>query len=346
MGSLSGYQDYTREQADLARAGIGYNMNERLKRINLNKQINAARGPLPPRPKKLPNKNISSMRHLEQIVGNLQRDIKFIKDTQSKQGAENWIVKHGYDGLLSVDDRDIDGDDIPDIIVRDSVTGDPYIVKGYTTTDSDYPLRYRYFSQYPTRESRKDHAYRNWVNENTFEYDDSGMKRIFNPDMVQYIEKANKHGYNIKLPRENVGGVTAYNKYILKPVLKVIKSTAQAMGVPLNLDPVYVRQTEKIIRMNMIDYPILVTFAQNENILQEDPETIQKLLNDKDVKMLIKTAITELIQKRDTIFDDVIKAFVIKLFVDGRLNFGPNPATGIDMEFADSVIEHFRNPRA
>jgi hypothetical protein len=62
--------------------------------------------------------------------------------------------------------------------------------------------------------------------------------------------------------------------------------------------------------------------------------------------MLIKTAITELIQKRDTVFDDVIKVFVTKLFEDGRLNFGPNPSIGVDMEFADAVMDHFHNPRA
>jgi hypothetical protein len=105
------------------------------------------------------------MDELTNLVLANKRDIKLIRDAQSKQGAQKWIDDRNYGDFLEVKDDDVDGDGVPDIMVVDKQSRKPHIVKGYTTRDSKAPYRALYYTQYPTRASRKDHNMREFLDD-------------------------------------------------------------------------------------------------------------------------------------------------------------------------------------
>lgn len=142
-----------------------------------------------PFPKKEKKQKIGKlgMDQLTQIVLELNQDVKQIKDAQSFEGAQAWVQKHGSD-LYYVENDDINGDNIPDIIVKNK-EGKNVIVNGYTTGDSTYPYRYSYYTEYPTAEKRKE-ARQSGV---TFR---EHIKGLYNP---AYDE------YGIKIQRDTNG---------------------------------------------------------------------------------------------------------------------------------------------
>ena len=115
------------------------------------------------------------MKDLTKIVLDLNQDVKLIKDAQSLQGAQNWIERNGWNGKYGAYQKDVNGDTIPDIVVQrldsegNPIDNDYVIVNGYTTTDSTYPYRHAYYTQYPTRQERNEAkrdgiTYRSFIN--------------------------------------------------------------------------------------------------------------------------------------------------------------------------------------
>ena len=85
------------------------------------------------------------MNELANIVLDLKRDFKKVSKALTKEGADNIVAKHNAksNNQWSVDDADVNGDNIPDIIIKNQ-QGNPIVVNGWTTKKSDYPLRYLY----------------------------------------------------------------------------------------------------------------------------------------------------------------------------------------------------------
>ena len=100
------------------------------------------------------------MNQLAQIILNLQRDVKRVSKAISEQGARDIVEKHnakypeGSASRWKLTNNDVNNDGIPDIIIRNS-NNEPLYVNGYTTTKSDYPIRYEFFKDFPESEQRK-----------------------------------------------------------------------------------------------------------------------------------------------------------------------------------------------
>jgi hypothetical protein len=151
-------------------------------------------------------------------------------------GAENWIRRAGLQDKLFVDDTDVDGDDYPDIVVRErAYPHAPYIVKGYTTTSSNYPLRSDYYNVYPTASSRKGHSFREFVDDHFIEsYGDHGLTRAYKPKILAHAEKMKKAGYDIRLPSKVLSIPQAFKIFIMKPIMTEIKAVAKEDNMILN----------------------------------------------------------------------------------------------------------------
>ena len=128
-------------------------------------------------------------KHMDKIMPAVlsgRQDIRRIDNAQSVVGAQRWVDKHGFHDMYTVTNDDVDNDGIPDIIVKNK-KGDPIIVNGYTTVDSTYPYRYKYYTAYPTAEDRKGYGkgFKGYVNDMWDPvYDENGMK------ITQYRNKA------------------------------------------------------------------------------------------------------------------------------------------------------------
>lgn len=288
---------------------------------------------IPPEPRGLPAR--AGMDELMNIIQNMHRDIRFIKDAQSKVGAQHWIDEHGYKDSLQVVDEDIDGDGVPDVIVK-TRDNKPYIVKGYTTAQSDYPYRYQYYTKYPLKEDREGHSYRDWleghlVRETKYDPEENRFVRTYNPGISESIDRSRAAGYRLKLPSKKVGMVSIFNARIIKPIIEGIKnvaiSIASAEGktnYQFKLEASVLHKIEAFIRANVVSLPVLYASYDEEKIKSLDQDTINTLLMKKPIKEACNQMIIKIINNFNDIPNlglNIIQAIVEILGTNNRLPF-------------------------
>jgi hypothetical protein len=300
--------------------------------------------PKPPaRQRKLPEK--VGVNELFNVVQNMKRDkfIRLIKNAQSKAGAENWIIRNGYEPHLYVDDRDIDGDNIPDIVVRKRSDRSPYIVKGYTTEQSAYPQRNRYYTKYPTAAARKGHSYRDFVDHDTIEsFADKGFTRVLNKDAYDTLQKSRAQGYKVSIPNKSLTNNQAFKYFIMKPLMNAYKEVAYSYDDNLTLEPTLVRNIEAYIRDNIITVPVLVRVYGAGILQMEDKKEWRKLANRKEVKDGCRVMIQRLIENRMT--DDVYSALVSSMLDILEQNKGlPDPSLVTKDTLAQDIVAVLHN---
>ena len=171
------------------------------------------------------------MDELTNIVLNLQRDFKRVAGALSVQGAQAIVNKHNATSKPSahwrVQHEDINGDNIPDIVIRNS-KNEPVVVNGWTTKRSDYPTRYMYYNTYPTREDRKGHPYPDFKRDELHQvkYDDTSIDVHKRGNVESYNEQAypanwQLGSYNVPKPKR-LGAYQRFQRYILKDRLDYI----------------------------------------------------------------------------------------------------------------------------
>ena len=200
-----------------------------------------------PFPKKEKKQKIGKlgMNELQNIVLTMNQDIKQIKDAQSLAGARAWVQKHGPE-LYHVEDVDVNGDNIPDIIVRnkDNV---PVIVNGYTTSESTYPYRYSYYTEFPTAKERKEareagNTFREYVkgmyNPQYDEYrmkiqrDKQGNPVFANQQGLEFETKIKNSGYTKIMRPKDKTPYQAFVSGIVKPIYDALKLINRLLGKP------------------------------------------------------------------------------------------------------------------
>ena len=159
-----------------------------------------------------------------------RRDIRRINDTQSVQGAQRWVEKHGFNDIYEVTNQDEDGDGIPDIIVKRTRDNHPIIVNGYTTVDSTYPYRHRYYTEFPTERERKLYGkgFKGFV-EDIWEpeYDQKGLKIVSYGKGAQEEEfgrKIKEAGYKKILKPHDKNVYQVFVSKVIKPMYDTIKA--------------------------------------------------------------------------------------------------------------------------
>jgi hypothetical protein len=296
---------------DNIHAGLGtYNpphldLDQAVQNITYRQEHPPPRGPA--RARNLPVKE--GMDVLLNLVQGLKRDVRLIKDAQSKAGAEDWIVRNGQQANLYVDDRDIDGDNIPDIIVRKRSDRTPYIVKGYTTEQSGYPQRYQYYTKYPLASDRKGHSYQDFIDETTVgQFTDGGYTRVPDERVLAALNQSKAQGYRVTLPKEKMTSVQAFKYFIMKPLIKGYKDFCKEFeGYQSQLTGQTVRTLETYLRNNLITIQVLRQLY-GDQVLQVDGTLWKKLAQKKDVKQGCELMTKTLIKNRN--MDDVVYALV------------------------------------
>ena len=269
------------------------------------------------------------MKDLTKIVLDLNQDVKLIKDAQSLQGAQNWIERNGWNGKYGAYQKDVNGDTIPDIVVQrldsegNPIDNDYVIVNGYTTTDSTYPYRHAYYTQYPTRQARNEAkrdgiTYRSFINGMYNPQYEDGMKILsYASDKgEQFEQKLKSAGYSKVIKPNNRSSYQAFCSGVIKPIFDVFK-----YNLGNNLGGAAFSKIAATIWNQAILIPAMM-YVYGEDVMNVSDEEWKKLRNKKDVKNAIKYRVIEYL-------DDLSKTFefvpIFTAIVNNELNTSINP---------------------
>jgi hypothetical protein len=280
--------------------------------------------PAPPRQRVLLER--PGVADLYGIVQDLKQDIQFIKDAQSRPGAERWIRNKKLTDHLHVTDDDIDGDGVPDIIVRKRSDNSPYIVKGYTTKPSEYPMRHFYFNQYPTARDRKGHPMRDWYESaETASYTDKGFTRVLRPDFLDIAKRTNAVGYNTKVPKPKLSVVQVFKRFLFKPAMRAVKGIIKQFNnqvddknqvLHFNLPAQTARQIETTIRTTLITVPVMQKLY-GEEVMELSDDEFQKLTMRREAKDGFKDHLSFFNENRIDLIPQLIDYLLELLIVFG-----------------------------
>ena len=248
------------------------------------------------------------MNELAHIVLDLQRDFKRVANALSVQGAQEIVNKHNAkspNAPWHVTDTDVNGDNIPDIIIRNA-NDDPLVINGWTTKRSDYPVRLQYHTAYPTREARKAQPFAQFKKDELyqFKHDYENDDVHARGNILSYNKEAfpsGEHGwkissYNVTLPKRH----SAYRRFqelIAHPTLNLVLNKLNEEGkIPLNEQTGNWPDKMKFCAMviaKLWDKFIINVLAERTGMDQNSKE-FKKFKNSKRGKEVIDNTVTEL----------------------------------------------------
>ena len=272
------------------------------------------------------------MDELTKIVLELNQDVKQIREAQSLEGAQRWVNRNGPD-LYTASIEDPNNDGIPDVIVKNNL-GKNVIVNGYTTDSSTYPYRFKYYTQYPTVNDRKEarqngDTFREYINGlYNPQYDDFGIKIQTDEDGnpaygnqagLELERQMAKSGYNKIIKPHNRTPFQAFCKLVLKPIYDVIRYLNGIYNVTTNPE-LFMKVATDIWNQAVLLPAMNYVYPPTEDfdVTQLDEKTWKKLRNKKQVK----AAITDFVQ----IYTAQPRAMIdfVPIFVKGCKEYG-NP---------------------
>lgn len=183
-------------------------------------------------------KGKKGMKELENLVLNMQREFKLVKQALSEQGARELVRKRNAANPTlppwHVEYQDFNNDGIPDVIVHND-NHKPMIVNGWTTVRSDYPMKHIYYNQYPTKEARKQ-VKLEMANElhkdpkliNAYKvYKNTYAKAAMNGDMEKVNKLSEMQQAHYKTPKRTQSLYQQFNSEIFTPVASAVFNELQ-----------------------------------------------------------------------------------------------------------------------
>ena len=257
---------------------------------------------LHPRSKK--NKyGITGMDDLIRVVVNLKNDVKQIREAQSVESANDWIQSHGYSDLYNAVEEDLDDDGYPEVVVKDN-TGKNVIVNGYTTEPSLFPYRKQYYSTHPTKASRKNNPWKNYIKNEFYHpaFDATGRTvQSISEEAAAFDDFISNHGYTRNMKPKKHSSYQAFTVRCITPFYQALKYLS-LRGIPFKL-----AQLSAYIWKEIVRNPALV-HVYGENVLQEvtDAKELTKLCNQREVKDAIENIVVPYISDPKGMFEDIL----------------------------------------
>ncbi len=180
--------------------------------------------PRPTHPNNTPSR--IGIPEMMKVILDMQRDIRKISEAQSIEGAEQLAARWGKGHNAQV--GDINDDGIPDVVIYDE-HGNPVVVNGYTTTQSNHPVRYQYFKENPTKEQRRANPMSTWkkgVYGAVYENKENPFVRTGMNDKPAWLTAAEtKHFRTIKEPKETRSPYQAFQEIVSQMINTIMTET-------------------------------------------------------------------------------------------------------------------------
>ena len=247
------------------------------------------------------------IKDLVDIVGSKRaKEIYFDNHFVSPQAFKKWQENPKYptrEEKYSAGWDDLDEDRIKEFIIKyhgDDGTDVPVAVNGYRLRPSKFPLKFYFSEAYPTKEKRKGHNPKEWLNEHLgiTEYVDS-LKRDLDPakvkksELYSYIQR---HPQFWTIKNKFAPTIPPYRhfvSYTFKTLFNYVKQTK--VDAIFNTLPKSIQNNLANVK-DKYDY---FTFAKPEIITIcasacWNKFIIQPILNNEDIKEYIKSKIKEL----------------------------------------------------
>ena len=256
---------------------------------------------LHPRAKK--NKyGITGMDDLIRVVVNLKNDVKQIREAQSVESANDWIQSHGYSDLYNAVEEDLDNDGYNEVVVKDN-TGKNVIVNGYTTEPSLFPYRKEYYSKNPTKASRKNNPWKNYIRNEFYHpvFDATGRKvESVAAEATDFENSITNHGYTRTMKPKDRTSYQAFTERCITPFYQALKYLS-LRGIPFKL-----AQLSAYIWKEIVRNPALV-HVYGENVFEEvtDAKELAKLCKQREVKDAIERIVVPYISDPKGMFEDI-----------------------------------------
>ena len=261
---------------------------------------------LHPRAKK--NKyGITGMDDLIRVVVNLKNDVKQIREAQSVESANDWIQSHGYSDLYNAIEEDLDNDGYPEVVVKDN-TGKNVIVNGYTTEPSLFPYRKQYYSTHPTKASRKNNPWKNYIKNEFYHpvFDATGREvQSVDAEATAFENSITSHGYTRTMKPKDRTSYQAFTERCITPFYQALKYLS-LRGIPFKL-----AQLSAYIWKEIVRNPALV-HVYGETVFQEvtDAKELAKLCKQREVKDAIERIVVPYISDPKVMFENILPIII------------------------------------
>lgn len=261
------------------------------------------------------------MGELAKIVLDLQRDIKRVSKAISPRGASEMVDKHNQ-GLPEDSasrwkfvHRDVNGDNIPDVLITNS-KNQPLFINGYTTKKSDYPIRYEFYNDFPTGDDRKQALQefgsiskyaKNKFNVQYNDNFDGDLHKLGEmtswqlPKSWQNYKLDNYKGFPTK--KKDLSGFDRFKRYVLgdkfNDVIEVLKQRKIC-----NIPGKYKIRVISKATAELWRYWILAKIAEAHNI-RVDGEAMEKIKKTADGKKDINAVVSSLLNDLNLVNPEV-----------------------------------------
>ena len=264
--------------------------------------------------KGISTKSPTHMGMLANIVGTSagKQDIKRINNAMTVEGARQWIKNQKLDKYYTAEEKDIDGDGISDVLVRDAA-GKLVIVNGYTLKPSDYPLRKIYYGL--SKEERKPftqnggQGYRTWVNDAYYQpqYDANGISiQGFagkNPDEDPLTKRMVQAHFKTNIPH-NRSPYQVFARVFVKPIYDSTLQRFRLLRADGKKPNIFINVLSRAWKQ-LIVIPILSTMLQNDkskvvSLLNGEPKLLNRVLKGTIFKQMSADMVRDFLNSRPT----------------------------------------------
>jgi hypothetical protein len=175
-------------------------------------------------------RKLNAYEALVNLVLDHKMELKKIPLLGSAATAQKYLDDHHMASKYRLDTtNDLNGDNVPDVVVWNRRTQQPYTINGYRLKKSDWGARNMYYNENDTPEKRDGKSYSEWLNNNEF-WDttinkSNPYRRSIEPKgkAINYI----KAGWRIpKRPQKSIKPYTIFCR-IVKPILEAKESSGK-----------------------------------------------------------------------------------------------------------------------
>ena len=251
------------------------------------------------------------MNALWDIVLDNKKDIKRRRKAMTLAGAQDIVNKRNAANPnsqpWSVSDEDVNGDNIPDIIIKNG-SNHPIIINGYTTAKSDWPARFHFYTDYDAaarKQYRNEHGGKsitvpiylkeklNYNYNNDLNGNPHHLGEMTGYTMPEAWRDYKLDGYSfVKEKRKNA--FARFRDYVVSHVVEDVINALRTQNI-LDITPKFKARLIMMATSKLWKHYILNTVAQKRHFTSTESEEFKKWCKKSEGKRMIDAEVSSLL---------------------------------------------------